>query len=609
VLSVCEEENSGKCICVYLAAKDEITFTGLRNYLAAHLPDYMIPTYFVKLEKIPLTINGKVDRKALPDPRAAANSLKDKEEYIPPQSEVEKKLVEVWEKVLGRTNISMNDNFFQVGGDSIKSIQIISRMNSAGYRLEMRDIFQYPIISELTPHIKKLQCVVDQSAVTGTIPLTPIQEMFFAQGHPGPHHFNQAVMFYSKDRLDKEEMKAVFTKIQEHHDALRMTYKINKENSEIIQYNHSFDYPFSLEEYEIDDQDDQTARIEYLAEKIQAGIDLEKGPMMKLGLFHLNDGDRLLIVIHHLVIDGISWRILFEDIETLCSQYKRGEKLILPAKSDSFKIWAEKLQVYANSETFLIEKNYWQKIESLEVPCPIPRDFEIENNHIKDIRNITFTLTEEETEKLFTIVNKALGTGINDILLTALAAGIKRTFGQNRILIALEGHGREEILEDINIERTVGWFSIIYPVLLDISQAHDLGQQIKEIKETLRRIPNRGIGYGILKYLTKEENKKEIQFKLRPQIRFDYLGQFDADVKQIPFFEIAKESSGNPHSLNNLREHDLYVSGLAFQQRLTMSIAYNEKAFKPGTAARLLANFEIELKQIIAFCLFKHGRN
>ncbi|MCU0290013.1 MAG: condensation domain-containing protein, partial [Acidobacteria bacterium] len=568
----------------------------LHEFLARQLPDYMIPSYFIEMQKIPLNANGKIDRRALPKPEIT--SLNDQTEYIPPGNTIEKTLAETWEKVLRRPHIGINENFFMIGGDSIKSIQVTARMNSAGYRMEMKDLFQYPTIAGLAPRVKKFKRFPGQSIVTGTIPLTPIQAMFFAQFHLHPHHFNQSVMLNAKERLDSNIIKNIFTKIQEHHDALRMTYDINSENGTVIQMDHGLPYPLSLDEFEMNDA---SPGLESLVEKIQASIDLEKGPLMKLGLFHFANGnsDKLLIVIHHLVIDGISWRILFEDIETLYKLYKQGEKLILPLKTDSFKLWAERLLLYANNNVFLKEKSHWQKVEALPAPLLI-KDFDIADNNVKDSGHISFNLDEKETVQLLTKVNEAFKTEINDILLTALAKSINATFGINPILIALEGHGRESILEDIDISRTVGWFTTLYPVWFEVSNAGD-NYQLKKIKEALRQVPNKGIGYGILKYLTGEDFKKETRFKLKPQIRFNYLGQFDADVKQISFFEIAK-STGNSHGLNNEREYLLEVSGLVMNNRLEMTIFFNKTHFKPGTMSTLANNLETELKSIIAFC-------
>jgi iturin family lipopeptide synthetase B len=602
VVLVQEEEKGDKYICAYVVCRSKPSVSELREYLGKKLPDYMIPSYFVKLEKIPLNANGKIDRKALPGLRG--NSLNDDIECIPPQNEVEKILVEIWKKVLGREEVGINQNFFAIGGDSIKSIQIISRMSSAGYKVEMNDLFQYPIISKLAPHVKKLKRIPEQSVITGTIPLTPIQKAFYNESHNDPHHYNQAIMLYSKNQLDKEIVKKVFTKIQEHHDALRMTYKINRENGEVVQIDHDLDYPLSLEEYDLRKRENCFEELQTKANGIQASLNLEKGPLMNLGLFHLDDGDRLLIVIHHLIIDGVSWRILFEDIETLYGQYKQGLKFALPSKSDSFKLWSEKMSGYANSKPFLKEKNYWAELES-NIVSRIKKDFEVEDNYVKDAQILSLHLGEEETSRLLTKVNEAFKTEINDILLMALGLGIKKTFGQDRVLVALEGHGREEILENIDISGTVGWFTSVHPVLMGISYADDLGHQVKEIKETLRRIPNKGIGYGILKYLTSEEYKKEIQFKLKPQISFNYLGQFDEDVKQLLSFEMAKESAGNKESLKNQREYEIDVYGMVAGNRLTMNFSYNKKHFKWETIASLVSNFESELRQIIAFCCSK----
>ncbi|MCU0286176.1 MAG: amino acid adenylation domain-containing protein, partial [Acidobacteria bacterium] len=581
-------------ICAYYVSKTGHE-PGLREYLEKRLPSYMLPSHFIELEKIPLTPNGKVDKKALPLP--TANSTGD---YQPPRTEMEKKLVEIWQSVLGVPKIGINDNFFAIGGDSIKTIQIASRLNTAGCQLPVKDIFNYPTISQLAPRVKLEQHIVDQSAVTGIVPLTPVQQWFFEESFPEPHHFNQAVMFYAREGFAKDILINVFTQLQEHHDILRATYQKHPGTNEFIQEIHGLDFPISLQEYDLKHQENGVTGFDEKINEIQAGIDLEKGPLMKLGLFHLDDGDRLLIVIHHLVIDGVSWRILFEDIETLYSQYKKGEKALLPPKTDSFKRWAEELKLYAGSKIFLKEKNYWAGIEAA-LTYEIKKDFPVEANKEKDTRSVSFTLSEAETALLLTRVNRAYNTEINDILLTALGIAINKTFGHDRVLIALEGHGREEILAGVDINRTVGWFTGVYPIVMDMNWK-DPGRQIKEVKETLRRIPNKGTGYGILKYLAAAEHKNEMAFNLKPQISFNYLGQFDAEVKQISLFQIAGESTGHSQSLDNSREYLFDVGGMTANKRLTMTISYNETHFKPDTIASLNENFAAALKNLIAFC-------
>jgi amino acid adenylation domain-containing protein/non-ribosomal peptide synthase protein (TIGR01720 family) len=576
------------------------TESDLRHYLETVLPEYMIPSRFITLKELPLTPSGKIDRQTLAN--LGMMDTDRNREYVPPKNEIEEKIVEVWESVLGRKGIGVNENFFTIGGDSIKAIQIVARMNKAGYKVRTRDIFRDPTISALAPLVTRVARMVDQSGVTGIIPLVPGQKGFFELSDIHPHHYNQSVMFYSEERLFMDKLRPIFVKIQEHHDALRMSFETD-ENGQVIQTNHSPDYPLSIEEYDLCNRQDREEILEALerkANQIQASIDLEKGPLMKIGLFHLEDGDRLLIVIHHLVVDTVSWRILFEDIVTLYRQHREGEELALPPKTGSFKQWAETLAQYADSELFLKEKNYWAQLESIPVP-QIPEDFMETDNYVKDAEHQEFRLDQDETHRLLTGVNHAFGTEINDILLTAFGLGIRETFGQDRLLIALEGHGREEIEEQVDISRTVGWFTSVYPVLLELSFPQDLTRQIKEIKESLRQVPNKGIGYGILKYLTSGRHKEGIEFKQQPRISFNYLGQFDADVEQMAF-RIARESTGHNHSPKRRREYELEVAGWITNHQLEVSIVYSKKQFKRETIRVLVRAFKTKLLEIIDLC-------
>ncbi|MGD2085545.1 MAG: amino acid adenylation domain-containing protein [Candidatus Aminicenantes bacterium] len=583
----------------YTVFNSPLTTVELREFLAVDLPDYMIPSYFITLAHVPITPNGKIDYKALQ--RYDDMESPEGSQYVPPRNKIEEKLVEVWESVLGKEPIGIEENFFMIGGDSIKSIQITTRMNKAGYRVKMRDLFQYPTISGLAPFVEEVDRTPDQSPITGIVPLTPIQEEFFQSQPTEPHHFNQAVMLHFPGDIDEDTIQTIFSRIQQHHDALRMSFR--EENGKIIQTNHGPNYPFSLQCFEfghLSDKQRVREEMQMKVNEIQTGIHLEQGPLMKLGLFRLDDGDRLLIVIHHLVMDGVSWRILFEDIEHLYQRYKNGQSLDLPLKTDSFKLWSERLSEYANNKTFLKEKAYWTQFASLQIPG-IKKDFPGITNEVKDSQSISFSLNEEETRQLLTGVNKAFGTEINDILITALGLGLREAFGHEKTVIALEGHGREEILENMDINRTIGWFTSVYPVLLDVSYRDDLARQIKEIKESLNRVPNKGFGFGILKYLTAEANKKDIDIKLKPRISFNYLGQFDADVQQKSF-KMASEPVGNLHSPRAQRDYELDVTGITANKRLIMSITYNQNQFKAETVQQLMDHFKSALLQLVTFC-------
>jgi hypothetical protein len=317
-------------------------------------------------------------------------------------------------------------------------------------------------------------------------------------------------MLYFSERVEEKVIRAIFTKIQQHHDVLRMTF--TREGDQIIQTCHGLEYPLGIEEVDFRGsgagEDEVQVWVEQKVDESQTSIDLERGPLMKTTLFHLEKGDYLLLILHHLVVDGVSWRILLEDLETLYRQYKHGEPLALPLKTDSFKLWSEKLSLYADSSEFLKERSYWEGvIEAAAGILPIPRDFPGTDKILEDSDQVSFQLDEAETEKLLTRVNQAFATETNDMLLTSLALAIANVYGHDAICIALEGHGREEILDGIDISRTVGFFTSEYPVILDMSYKTEMARQIKEVKESLRRKPHRGIGYGILRYLTGAENK------------------------------------------------------------------------------------------------------
>ncbi len=607
VAEVKETESGDKYICAYMVCNGDPAVAQLRDYLCGKLPDYMIPAYFVKLEQLPLNANGKIDRKALPDPDGIC--LQDDAGYVPPSNAVEKLLVDIWQRILNRERVGVNENFFMIGGDSIKSIQIISRLNNAGYKLEMKDLFQYPEISQLASRVKKVERRADQSPVTGPVPLTPIQRHFFLEPPTDPHHFNQAVMFYSPEGFPEETVRAVFEKIQEHHDVLRITF--GGEKDAVTQTSAATDFPISLEVFDYRGRpiDEAVTELETQANHIQAGIDLASGPLMKLGVFQLDDGGRLLVVVHHLVIDAVSWRILFEDINQLMALQCQGKELQLPHKTDSFRTWAEKLAIYADSPAFLEEKAYWARLDTTGVPV-LETGMDAAENLKKDTAFASFRLKKEQTETLLTKAHAAYGTEINDLLLTALALGTETTWGRQRLLISMEGHGREEILEDVDISRTVGWFTTDYPVLLELFPGGEPGRQVKEIKETLRRIPNKGIGYGILKYLTHPDNKSEFSFNHHPQVGFNYLGQFDSDVgRPGEGLQMAKESYGNTQSEAARREFPLEVTGLVAEGCLNITISFSRKQFQPETMEQLSRNFNKALVRVIDFCASREERS
>ncbi|OQX08972.1 MAG: hypothetical protein BWK80_47525, partial [Desulfobacteraceae bacterium IS3] len=565
----------------------------LRTYLSEKLPDYMIPSHFVTMKAFQLTPNGKIDRKALPQPEDTQTDAESA--YKPPRNTIEEKLVYIWESVLRREKIGIRDNYFILGGDSIKAIQIVSRLKEENLKLQLRDIFLFPAIEDLASRVTGIDRVIEQGPVTGTVPLTAIQSWFFRTHGKGKNHYNQAVILDSKQGIREDAARAALQKIQEHHDALRMKFEMGISQTPVA-FNCGLDYPFSFNVLDFKARQDAFSAYETHADKVQAGIDLENGPMMKSVLFKLPDSDRLLIVIHHLVMDGVSWQILLEDFTRCYEQYIAGKPIQLPLKSDSFKRWAEQIKFYAKSEALLKEKAYWKSLDALSVK-PLPKDHETGDNLYRDIKTADFSLSKEDTNRMIRNVNHAYHTDINDILLVSLARAMKRWHGVSRTTIMLEGHGRESLFEDTDITRTVGWFTSEYPVVLELP-SDDASVQIKTVKERLRQIPNKGIGYGILKYLTTAE---QASFQLRPQIAFNYLGQAD-DETNDGLFELTDVSEEHSVSPELTRSYDFEIEGIVIRGQFRVIVYYNKQHYKPETVNAILSYYHSELLNIVAHC-------
>ncbi|MBF0527359.1 MAG: amino acid adenylation domain-containing protein, partial [Deltaproteobacteria bacterium] len=309
-----------------------LNVTALRDYLSRNLPDYMIPAYFVPLDRLPLTANGKIDKAALPHPQEAGQTgLQLGTDYHPPQNESEELLAAIWEAVLVRQPIGIHDNFFALGGDSIKAIQIASRLLQKQFKVKLRHIFEYPTIAQLACRLTSLDRTVDQDTVAGRVPLTAIQSWFWAEHKTNREHFTQAVLLGSPAGTDAQGLAAVLKKIQEHHDALRMTYRDTGE--ELIQEIAALDYPLSFEIKDLRGFLQTRDKMAAVCAAVPETLDLAAGPMMKVVLFRLDDEDRLLIVIHHLVVDGVSWRILLEDLNRGYAQYLSGSPIFFPDKT------------------------------------------------------------------------------------------------------------------------------------------------------------------------------------------------------------------------------------------------------------------------------------
>jgi non-ribosomal peptide synthase protein (TIGR01720 family) len=575
----------------------------LRSYLKERLPDYMVPAAFVMLDALPLTPNGKLDRKALPSPAQIRPEAAD--DFVLPRSDRERILAEIWSHVLHVDRIGIHDNFFELGGDSILSIQIVSKANQAGLRLTPKDIFQYQTVAELAQMAGSAPAIeAEQGLVTGPVPLTPIQRWFFDLELADPSHFNQAVLFELKQNVDPRLLKRAVESLMLRHDALRLRF--NKEGQRWMQTgtDPSATVPFrSIDLSDLAPAQKRSA-LERTAADIQGSLDLSDGPLLQVALFDLGPGEhqRLLIVVHHLLVDGVSWRILLEDLQTSLSQ---GESVQLPAKTTSFARWAERLVEHARSPAVEDESSLWFGLPRSTVN-PLPVDFENGENTGASSEAVSVSLSVEETEALLREIPEVYHTEINDVLLTAVVQAFATWTGDSSLLLDLEGHGREPVFEDVDVSRTVGWFTTIYPVLLHIENSSP-GDALRSIKEQLRAIPNRGLNYGVLRYLKDSRNSADpadiVSSLPPPEISFNYLGQFDQSLAEGSHFSVARESSGPVYSPHNKRPWLLQVDGYVQESQLRLAFVFSKNVHRTATIEHLAHEVLRALQALISHCL------
>ncbi len=605
VVIVREDKPGLKQISAYYTIKEkaEADPGDLRAHLQQQLPDYMIPVFYIPLDEIPLLPNGKTDRKKLPAPDSATIALSS--EFKQASSEKETILAEIWSELLNLQTVGVHDNFFELGGDSIISIQVIARARQMGLHLTPKDLFENPTIEKLARAAKKSTAVkAEQGMIEGGFELLPVQHNFFERQLKNPHHFNQALMLEVRESLDPHLLEQTLRKIMEHHDALRLRFGGDKDKQQPVFENTIKSLPFDYHDLSKSDGNNLDDRINDAGNQAQQSLDIEKGPMLRMTYFHLPEGrgDRLHIVCHHLVIDGVSWRILLEDIQSVYRRLEKKQTLRLPLKTSSVKDWSQALQQYAKSEAMQPEIKYWQALTAKPFTA-LPED-NVQGGNSEAVSNIiTVTLEKELTEALLRDVPPVYNTQINEILLTALLQSFKRRTGQDQLWILMEGHGRESVSEDVDLSRTVGWFTSLYPLFLSLGGVSELGEAIKSVKEQVRALPQNGIGYGVLRYLSDEKVQDAMRQLPDPQISFNYLGQFDQGGMQESAFAVRPaEEAGAERSPENDRTQLLDFSAGIHQGQFTLNILYSGEKFEKETMTALAENYLTELKSIIDLC-------
>ena len=570
---------------------EELESRQLRSYLLQTLPDYMLPNVFMKLEKLPLTSNCKINRKALPMP---SFSIIDDALYCPPKGEVEQAIAKVWRHVLNILKAGRNNNFFHLGGDSISLMQVIAVLRQKGMYLTVQAFYDAHTLADLARRVVLKEPVVEEktSPVIGKQTLTPIQHWFF-EGTSNPNHANQLFRLKVAATLNLHNLKTAIDHLTRYHDVFALRFHCSQGRWQ-AKYSAGNNYIFKTYDLSGLTAKDQAAQLKQIGQNQHASLDITEGPLAAFIHFKLGEADeRVLVIINHLIIDGVSWRILIEDLSQLYSDLQAGKDLTLRLqKSSSYQLWGNTLaQSTVDSKTVA----YWEEFSQGESQS-LPVDFKRGDNNYASSDRFRYVISKELSKCLLTESVQDYAVHINALMLSALSLALNDCFGLTKVAVDLESHGRTQLNHEIDFTRTVGWFTNIYPIILDKSHNYSYLEGTKAIDAYLNSIPNAGNDALLLKY---GEYRRSGLSAFNSEISFNYLGQFHQSIFQDSIFEMAHEYYGEPMSPENPRRHVLNIVAVIIDGALQIDWNYSNNQFASRTIQQVAKSYANHLEKII----------
>lgn len=585
-----QDKGQNATLCAYIVSKRKIAAQELKEFLMEQLPDYLIPLHFIEVQEIPLTVNGKVDTALLEE---IALPGREENAYVQPRNEQEEQLIQVVGEVLRVGDVGMKHNFYHLGGDSIQAIQIASKLSQRGFKLKVKDMLSFPILEEMATFIEAAQSKgIEQGAAEGSISLTPILSYFFTQHFAKEDHYHQSVMAVVKREIGLDTLEKALSALIRHHDSLRINCK--GDSGELFYNQEHYHTRPSIEEYDYSDLSlpEQEAKLGEEGYRLAASFDLQQGLLVRAAVFDLGSVRKMLLIAHHLVVDGVSWRIILEDMNTLVRQIHRGQEAALPLKTSSYQKWAKALET-SRQALGLQEEVYWNSI--LQKHFTLSADHDQGADILASCHTLISDLGRPETAALLSDANVPYNTEPLDLLLTSLLVAIKEWTGSRDMVIEMEGHGREDIDELVDVTRTVGWFTSLYPFGITLNE-ETLSGQIKQVKEERRRVPGNGMGFGLLRQLGRIADNR-----LRKFIRLNYLGEFiqghSGEYLTLSGEQFQYNVSGDNHLTSLLDINCLVIDG-----HLQLNLTYSRNKFLDTTMERLQTFWIRNLKMVIEHC-------
>ncbi|MCC5601607.1 type I polyketide synthase [Nostoc favosum] len=526
-------------------------------------------------------------------------------DYVAPEKEIEQLLADIWQEILGIEQIGIHDNFFELGGHSVNAIQIAAKANQANLKFRSEQLFKHQTIDELAANL----CIthtnqLEQGLGTKELPLTPIQHWFLKQNQLNIHHCNQSLLLEIQQVCNPDLLEQALQHLIEHHDVFRLRF-VQKESGWQQIYASSND-AIEIKRVGLSalSEIEQKIAIESQAAELEASLNLFEGHLVRFAFFDLaaQQTSYLLIIIHQLAVDSISWRILLEDLQTAYQQISQGETIHLPINTISYIQWVQSLQKYAQSSEMIREQDYWLQEMQKPFSC-LPVDYSTADNTVANWDTVSVCLSKQDTKALLDEIHKAYNTQINNVLLTALVQAFAKWTGERKLRVDIRDNSREKIFKDVNLSRTVGLLSTCFPAILDITEFSEVGDSLVAIKEYLHGISNNGIGYGVLQYLGCEQ---EIQSKLRAfpesEVSFNYLGHYEQVISDSSLFALPKNSQGINYSQPKNRIYLIELNAIFVQEQLQLHWGYSKSIHRRETIETLSDDFIEAIRSLIIHC-------
>jgi amino acid adenylation domain-containing protein/non-ribosomal peptide synthase protein (TIGR01720 family) len=576
----------------------------LRAHLKQKLPDYMIPSVIELLDAFPVTINGKIDLDALPEP--VQPSLETKKDFVAPQTPLEKTLAQIWAQVLGLEKVGVNSNFFQLGGDSIHSIQIVSKANQRGILITPKQVFQHQTIAELAAVAETPEAATSaQSQLSTATPLTPMQHRYFATPSVADAVWSSALLFEFRCGTDESLLEEACRQVVQRHESLCLLLAESAEGRRQLLAEPEKTLRVLSFDLSARPVADEAAFIEEMKKELEAQLNPAEGPLIQVALFRrgVEQSPLMLLLAHQLAADVSSLQIVREDLETVYRQLSAGEMVYLPPPTISVQQWSQRLYRDAQSPELAAEAGYW--LAQLQNPSASWLAGGQATQETQPSRaTLTINLGVVDTQSLLQHARSAYRIDAAELLLTALAQAYTQLTKQPTLPLSIEVEGRGPTLTGISLLRTTGCFAYAYPVCIELGSERSPGDDIKKVKEHLRGVPNYGIGYSLLRYYTESE---EVALRMRditaPELSFTYV---ETETPTPPLATALKQSGGEPVAVSFERQWAAFSSiaivACVAEGRLKVKWTYDESLHQGGQVESLCLLFEEKLRLLAEHC-------